>query len=176
MATPCYHDGNKNKFGDAMLEIKLLILLLVANGAPVVAWDLFKERFAWPVDCGAVMPDGRFLLGPAKTWRGLLASLFTTGITAPLIGFPWTLGAWVAAAAMAGDLLSSFVKRRLGVQASDTAPGLDQIPESLLPLWAVNAHFALGWDRIGLLVAVFYIAEVSLSPLLYRLGIRKRPY
>ena len=39
------------------------------------------------------------------------------------------IGLLVAATAMAGDLLSSFLKRRLALAPSSQAIGLDQIPE-----------------------------------------------
>src|SRR5262245_45390103 len=38
--------------------------------------------------------------------------------------------------AMTGDLISSFVKRRMGLAPSDRVTGVDQIPESVLPLLA----------------------------------------
>ncbi len=158
------------------MQFKLLCLLLVANGAPVIAWDLLGERFAWPVDGGRRWRDGRPLLGPSKTWRGLGAALLATPAAAVALGLPWATGLMVAAGAMAGDLLSSFVKRRLTIEPSGKARGLDQIPESLLPLLAVRDRYGLGWGDIALLVAVFFVLEMTISPLLYRLGIRKRPY
>ncbi len=159
-----------------MLEFKLLVLLVIANGAPVIAWDLFKDHGNWPVDFGIRLADGRPVFGPSKTWRGLLASLTATTCSALLICLPWVVGLTVALAAMIGDLLSSFIKRRLNIEPSGRAWGLDQIPESLLPLLLVKERFSLDWYAIGQLAAVFCFLEVTLSPLLYQLGIRKRPY
>ncbi|GAB6067366.1 CDP-2,3-bis-(O-geranylgeranyl)-sn-glycerol synthase [Methylothermus subterraneus] len=159
-----------------MLEFKLQVLLLVANSAPVLAFDLMKDRLAWPVDLGLSFCDGRPLLGPAKTWRGLLAALMAACLAALLLGLSCTVGLTIGAGAMAGDMLSSFFKRRLNIETSGRAMGLDQIPESLLPLLLVKERFDLDWHAIALLVAVFFLLEVSLSPLLYRLGLRKRPY
>jgi hypothetical protein len=48
----------------------------------------------------------------------------------------WTIGLLVAATAMIGDLFSSFAKRRMKLAPGSTALGLDQIPESLLPVIA----------------------------------------
>ncbi|HEB77965.1 MAG TPA: CDP-archaeol synthase [Methylothermaceae bacterium] len=159
-----------------MLNFKLLLLVVVANGAPVLAWDLLRDRYARPVDAGRRFYDGRPWLGASKTWRGLIASLAMTTATAPLLGLPWHTGLMIALAAMAGDLLSSFSKRRLGIETSARAMGLDQIPESLLPLLVVKDRYGLRWEDIVLLVALFFILEVTISPLLYHLGIRKRPY
>ena len=84
-----------------------LILLLVANGTPVLATRLLGQRLAWPLDCGLKLPDGRPLLGRSKTVRGVLLSILVTTAAAPLLGLPWWAGTVAGAAAMAGDLLSS---------------------------------------------------------------------
>ncbi len=165
-----------NNMGPDMLEFKLLLLVIVANGAPVLAWDIFKQHYAHPVDFGIKLPDGSALFGPAKTWRGLIASLLAAAVCAELLGLPASTGLMIAIAAMMGDLLSSFIKRRLGIESSGKAPGLDQIPESFLPLLAVKSSFDLDWKTLFLLVAFFFILEISISPLLYRLRIRKHPY
>jgi CDP-2,3-bis-(O-geranylgeranyl)-sn-glycerol synthase len=82
----------------------------------------------------------------------------------------------VGAAAMAGDCLSSFVKRRLGLKSSDMALGLDQIPEALFPAISMRAYGQLSFADIGVIVLIFCIATLALSPLLFRLGLRDRPY
>ena len=86
------------------------------------------------------------------------------------------VGIIIGIAAMLGDLLSSFVKRRLGVPTSGMALGLDQIPEALLPLLAVADRFALSWPAIAATVAGFIVLELGLSPIFYWLGVRNRPY
>jgi len=148
----------------------------VANGAPIVAKRALRRRLARPLDNGTRFIDGRPLFGRSKTLRGLLSALALTTACAPLLGFPWQVGALVAAAAMAGDLLSSFVKRRLGLPESSRAPGLDQIPESLFPLLASRRLLDLSAIDILLGVAIFFVGEVFLSKVFYRLGLRERPY
>jgi hypothetical protein len=77
---------------------------------------------------------------------------------------------------MAGDLLSSFIKRRLDRPPSSRATGLDQIPESLIPLLACRTALSLTvWDII-VTAALFFAGEVALSRLFYRLRLRDRPY
>jgi CDP-2,3-bis-(O-geranylgeranyl)-sn-glycerol synthase len=82
----------------------------------------------------------------------------------------------VGLTAMLGDLLSSFIKRRLGMASSSMALGLDQIPESLLPLLAVAETFELSGSTIAWTVAGFVVLELTLSPIFYWLGIRNQPY
>ena len=159
-----------------MLEIELILLLVTANGAPILFHWWLQQRFAWPLDGGLLLADGRPLFGASKTLRGLMVSLVFTTLLAWLLGWPAELGLLFAAMAMLGDLLASFIKRRLGFPASGMAPGLDQIPESLLPLLAVRAALELSWSQIILLVVAFVILDYLLSFVLYRLHIRKHPY
>jgi hypothetical protein len=158
------------------LVIELLLLLLAANGAPVLAARLLGRRWAWPVDLGARFVDGRPLLGRSKTWRGLVAAVAATAALAWLLGYGAVLGAMFGAASMAGDLLASFVKRRLGIEPSGMALGLDQVPEALLPMLVCGAAFGLAPLDMLALVALFAIGELALSRVMFRLGIRERPY
>src|SRR5207244_1986015 len=99
--------------------------------------------FSFPLDAGTIFFDGRPLFGPSKTIRGILISVLITIASAPLIGLDLTIGAIVAGAAMAGDLFSSFVKRRLNSPPSSQALGLDQVPESLFPMLACRDALSL---------------------------------
>jgi CDP-2,3-bis-(O-geranylgeranyl)-sn-glycerol synthase len=159
-----------------MLELKLLLLIMAANSAPVLASDILRQRFVAPVDLGRKLFDGRPLFGASKTWRGVVSACLLTPLAAWILGIGVHAGLLIALGAMAGDLVSSFTKRRLNRPVSSKAIGLDQIPEALLPLLAVQQQFALGWGQIALLVAAFLVIELSVSPLLYRLKLRKRPY
>ena len=153
-----------------------LILLLVANGAPVVATRLLGSRGAWPIDGGRRLWDGRPVLGPSKSWRGLAMATVTTAAVAALLGLPATTGAAVGAAAMLGDLASSFVKRRLDLGPGSRAPVVDQVPEALLPLLLCQHLLSLSLGEVLITTALFALVDVGLSPLLFRLGIRARPY
>jgi CDP-archaeol synthase len=159
-----------------VLLLKLLILLALANAVPVIAKRAFGARLARPVDGGLLFLDGRPLLGPSKTIRGIVLSLLATGIGAFSLGLGVEVGLMVAAAAMAGDLLSSFIKRRFALASSSKATGLDQVPESLLPLWACRDSLSLSLADIAVGVALFFVGEVILSRIFYRLHLRDQPY
>ncbi|MCB1919007.1 MAG: CDP-archaeol synthase [Candidatus Competibacteraceae bacterium] len=158
------------------VEWGLLLLIIIANGAPVVAARLFGDWGGRPLDGSWILADGHRLLGDAKTWRGVLAAILATGLSAALLNWPVGVGIVIGLAAMLGDVLSSFIKRRSGLNSSSQAVGLDQIPEALLPLLAVAETFALDGCTIMVIIAGFVVLELSLSPLFYWLGIRKRPY
>src|SRR4029078_12738602 len=111
-----------------VLIFQLLMLLAVANGTPVAAKLILGDAFAAPLDGGVAFADGRPLLGASKTIRGVVLAIVATVISAALLGLGWKVGLVVGATAMAGDLSSSFIKRRLGLAPSSQATGLDQIP------------------------------------------------
>jgi CDP-2,3-bis-(O-geranylgeranyl)-sn-glycerol synthase len=153
-----------------------LILLTVANGTPVVAKRLFGGAFAQPLDGGALFADGRPWFGPSKTIRGVVLATLATTAAAAALGLGWKVGALVGTIAMASDLLSSFVKRRLGLAPSSQAIGLDQIPESLLPLLAARLLLPLTVLDIAVTTLLFFVGELILSRLLYKWHLRDRPY
>ena len=156
--------------------LQSLALLALANSTPLFAKKLFGKRFVQPLDAGIAFVDGRPLFGRSKTLRGIFSSLLVTTVGALLIGLaPW-IGATVAATAMAGDLFSSFVKRRLGPAPHNQALGPDQVPESLLPLLACRTALSLTAADIALAVVIFFIGELVLSRLLYRAHLRDEPY
>jgi len=159
-----------------MSVVRLIFLLLVANGAPVLARRLLGARLACPLDGGLRLADHRPLLGRSKTVRGVTAALLVTPAAALAVGLGIQVGLLVAGSAMAGDLLASFVKRRLGIAPSGRALGLDQIPESLLPALAVQSSLHLGPADVLTAVAGFTAAELLLSRILYQVHLRKRPY
>ena len=159
-----------------MLELKLLLLLLVANGAPILARKFLDSRFDQALDGGRMTSTGKPWLGPSKTVRGLVAAVLATTIFAPFLGFAWDFGFVFGLLAMAGDLLASFTKRRLGLPSSSQASGLDQIPESLVPLVYCKFSLGLEWLSVMAMVLAFWIAEILLSRFLYRIGIRRHPY
>lgn len=161
---------------DLWLGIRLLLLLGVANSAPIAAKRLLGARGAVPLDGGLRFIDGRPLLGPSKTVRGLAISVVACMLCAPLLGLPVAAGALIGGAAMAGDALSSFIKRRLAIEPSGQAFGLDQIPEALLPLLAVQGMLALSALQVAAITAAFLLLEIPLARLSYRLGLRERPY
>lgn len=161
---------------DLFLGLRLLFLLGMTNSAPIIATCLSGIRWSAPLDAGWRFVDGRPLLGPSKTVRGLVSAVVAAAIAAILLGFSPGLGAEIGAFSMLGDALSSFVKRRLGIVPSGRATGLDQIPEALLPLLVVRETLDLSLLQIAAITLAFFALEIPMARLLFRLGLRDRPY
>ncbi len=153
-----------------------LVLLIAANGAPVIAGKVLGNRLARPMDNGLNLSDGYRLFGDSKTWRGLFSAIFFTTAVAILWGLEPLMGVLFGALTMTGDLLTSFIKRRRGNVESSRARGLDAVPESLLPLCLLKDSLALNLVEIALIVGLFFLIEEFVSPVLYRLHIRNQPY
>ncbi len=151
-------------------------MLVLANGAPVVVARLLRRRWNRPVDGYRLWRDGRPVLGKSKTWRGLVAGTVSCAVFSLLTGLGGLFGALFGLLALIGDMLSSFVKRRMGLGASARALGLDQIPEAALPMLLAVFWLPLGWMDALLVVALFTLANIWISPLLFRLGIRRQPH
>ena len=141
-----------------------LILLLVANGMPVLVHRLLTHNLGYPIDGYRVAPDGNPWLGSSKTVVGVVSAVLATSVAAHVLGRDWILGAGFAGLAMAGDLATSFVKRRLGLPPSSHRPGLDQLPESLLPLGIYAGALGLQWFQILILAAAFLVIDLLLTP------------
>jgi len=159
-----------------LLILQLLVLLAVANGTPVIAKDILGDQFAIPIDGGAKFADGRPIFGSSKTVRGIFLSILMTSALGPVVGLGWKIGALVASVAMAGDLFSSFLKRRMNLPDGGKATGLDQVPESLFPLLVCGSALPLTALDIVATTAIFFVGELVLSRLLYRFHLRDRPY
>ena len=155
---------------------QVLGLLTLANVTPVLVKKLLGRRFAFALDAGVNFLDGRPLFGNSKTIRGVVSSVAVTAGVAPLIGSSVQIGGLVAVFAMTGDLFSSFVKRRFDLPPSARATGLDQIPESLLPLLVCQRELSLTFTDVAIAVGLFIVGELVISRLLYALRIRDQPY
>jgi CDP-diglyceride synthetase len=159
-----------------MLILELLILLALANGAPVAAAFVLRERCSWPLDGGVSFIDGQPLFGKSKTVRGVVFSVLVAALSGELLDLGWRLGAVLGATSMAGDLVSSFIKRRLKLPPSSRATGLDHIPESLLPLLVCQPELGLSAAEITAIVVFFLFGNMVVSPIFYKLKIRKHPW
>ncbi|QRV13997.1 CDP-2,3-bis-(O-geranylgeranyl)-sn-glycerol synthase [Haloterrigena salifodinae] len=150
-----------------------------------------------PIDGGRTWGDKR-MLGDGKTWRGTaagivaglaLAGLLTvvapavadaTGIDVPEFEPLAALG--LAAGAMLGDILASFLKRRSGRQRGAMFPGLDQLDFVVvsLPLTALLARewffevFTMG--VIAVVVILTPILHVTTNMIAYKLGLKNEPW
>jgi CDP-2,3-bis-(O-geranylgeranyl)-sn-glycerol synthase len=132
-----------------------LLWLAVSNTAPWAAGLLLGKTWSAPMDMGLVLPDGERLLGSHKTWRGLVVGSVACSLAACLTGFSLISGAGFGAASLLGDALSSCAKRRMRLRPGQNVPGLDQLPEALLPLCLFGSSLHLGLVDIAVVAVTF---------------------
>ena len=161
---------------DAWLGVRLLLVLAAANTSPIIIKRWIGDRWNAPLDHGLLFFDGRPVLGPKKTIRGLIVAIAAAAVVASILQVPLLIGAAIGGWAMIGDALSSFIKRRLNIAPSARASGLDQIPEALLPLVAVRTELLLSPQMIAGLTLVFFLLQIPLARWTHRLGLREQDH
>lgn len=150
-----------------------------------------------PIDGGRTW-NGRRLLGDGKTWRGtaagvaagtLLAAILdvvagplaaATGLTLP--GIPLDVGFALALGAMLGDIVASFVKRRIGQVRGESLPGLDQL-DFVVGALVLAALVAPGWfgavftpTRIVVVIVITPVLHVGTNVVAYALDLKAEPW
>ena len=142
-----------------MAEINIIeILIIISEGV----WLIFPAYIAnssavlfghgKPVDMGRKLRDGRRIFGDGKTWYGLLGGslagiafafgqIVGSGIQYPVHHWgygpapnAYLIGILIPIGALLGDLLGSFIKRRLGRKRGEQMVVLDiyvyQLPDA----------------------------------------------
>ena len=153
---------------DFLNASRALLLVCVASSAAWAVSRVLGPRLAARLDFGMVLPDGKPLFGSHKTWRGLAAGTLACAIVAPLVGLGLATGAGFGAAALLGDAASSAVKRRLALRPGAEVPGLDQLPEALLPLVLFAQALGIGVIEIAVVTLVFTTLDMLVAPLRHR--------
>jgi len=194
-----------------VVEITVIEILIIISEA---VWLIFPAYIAnssavlfgqgKPVDMGRKLSDGRRIFGDGKTWYGLFGGIlagiaFGFGqILGSGIQFPnhhWGYGpvpnAYLIAllipvGALLGDLLGSFIKRRLGLDRGERIAGLDTY-DLIIGVFILLLIFQFNWFFETFLDGIRLIALLTifiLTPLLhrftniigYKLGKKKEPW
>jgi len=165
---------------------------LIFGGPVIVcnSFANFSKLFPWlgsPVDFGKNFKDGRRIFGDHKTWRGIIFGIVFGTLSGVLFwyycvvahdkfspkahinmlssGFPvypWYIGFFMSIGDHFGDLLGSFIKRRLNIQSGGALPLYDQ------GFWMVTGLvFALPfiWGEVNLWF--YFVTLIIVTPLLH---------
>ena len=180
-----------------LVGVWVFVPALLPNSAAVVFGG------GTPVDFGRSW-RGKRILGDGKTWRGFFGGAFS-GIVLGLImiGAAWLAGspdlwgygtvadgigivACLAVGSLLGDMLGSFLKRRLGIERGMKAPILDQydfvigaflVVTVFYPQW-VWSTYVEGWHiaALVLLLALVWFLHRGVNIIGYRLGLKNEPW
>jgi len=143
-----------------------------------------------PVDLGRHFLDGRRIVGNGVTYRGFFSGLLWGCITAILEGvllnldligtpyfyyniFKWAyIGFLLSLGALFGDMVGSFIKRRLGLEQGKPAPLLDQLDFVLFAILFAYPFAPLTWEMIITILVITPLIHLSGNIVAYLLGIK----
>jgi CDP-2,3-bis-(O-geranylgeranyl)-sn-glycerol synthase len=155
----------------------------IANAAPVIGYKIFG-KFNAPMDFGKKL-GGKPILGPGKTWGGLLFGLFA-GTLAGLVqtffqpqGFPLMnthLALLLSVGALTGDAFGSFIKRRLDFARGKSIPCLDQLGFLIFALIFAYPLAKLSLLQIAFLLVVTPVLHVGTNLIAFLLKLKKEWY
>jgi len=161
-------------FLDAGLAFLFAAPILLGNAFPTILGG------GYPVDFYKKFFDGKRILGDHKTMRGLFAGVlfgFLTGIIVYFVigdtllsryghlGFryPIWIGLLMAWGCNFGDMLGSFIKRRLSIPSGGKFPVFDQTGYMLFGLlWSWPAFRVIPWQ--------FWVSLLIIAPILHILS------
>jgi CDP-2,3-bis-(O-geranylgeranyl)-sn-glycerol synthase len=140
-----------------------------------------------PMDFGKKLKDESRVLGDGKTWRGFFGGAFAgifigmiqVGLSSPFDETHFGFGKFpeflivivlLAFGALLGDVLGSFIKRRLKIQRGQKAPVLDQY-DFLIGAWLLLIIFKHQWFLEHFIYwpnTMAIITVIILTPFLHR--------
>lgn len=151
-----------------------------------------------PVDGGKECKDGRRFIGNGVTWKGFIngtilgtivggilgiigsfygdLNVLTSGVIAlPVYGSiigGLTLGFLMAFGALLGDLVGSFIKRRMGLQSGEPAPIMDQLDFVAGALILSLLVVKISWEFFIIIAVLTLILHLGSNMIAYLLGIK----
>ena len=158
-----------------------------ANAVPVI---LGGGR---PIDAGRKMPDGKPIFGSHKTVRGFAAGIIAGILTSVAQNvalqqfsvpsdfvFPFQFSIWlglgISFGALMGDLVHSFVKRRIGINEGAPLPVADQLD---FVVGAVLFSFLVSPPPLLTIFIIFVITlpvHLLANFLAFIAGVKKTPW
>jgi CDP-2,3-bis-(O-geranylgeranyl)-sn-glycerol synthase len=158
---------NKN-----MMELLFYTLVAYAVNASCTLASLLKTH---PIDFGLKFKKKR-LLGDGKTIEGFLIGLSAGLISTMVLGLDFRVGFIVALASLAGDLIGSFIKRRLGLKRGEEVPLMDQLGFIITTYIALSFLIKMNYLLALLLMVVTYVAHRLTNVIAYLLKLKKVPW
>lgn len=146
----------------------------IANMTPLIVANIIPKRR--PMDLGKYWIDGRRVLGDNKTIEGFVSGVLSGFLVGFLLGDTFR-GFLMGLGAMIGDVLGSFIKRRLNVAQGESAPLLDQY---LFVLVALLLCYSVGYmltsEQLIVILIATPILHVSSNYVAYLLKIKHKPF
>jgi CDP-2,3-bis-(O-geranylgeranyl)-sn-glycerol synthase len=177
-----------------LIEVIWLIIPAYAVNGLIPLIGLRGREKNHPIDGGRNF-RGKPLLGPGKTWEGLIFGCFI-GIfiaSVEMLAFPYIpfdispvpltivpmfplFGLLLGVGTVIGDMTGSFIKRRIGLPRGSIAPLLDQEDFLLGSLLFASFMVAIKIDWVILLVIITPIIHLIASAIGFKMKVKKEPW
>lgn len=181
---------------DILFAIWFLLPAAIANAAPIFAAAIpILKKYNAPIDGGKTW-RGHELLGPHKTWRGIIAGVIVSTLilwvqVALFENFGWAqylagsvnystlpiliLGPLFAIGALGGDAIESFFKRQKNIKSGGAWVPFDQL-DYIIGSVIVSLFFVILTPlQYALIFAVWFLMHIIASYIGYKLGLKKDP-
>ncbi len=170
---------------DIIYAFYYILPAYVANAVPVIFGG------GYPMDAGKLFWDGKPICGSNKTVRGFFAGLlvgtfagFVLSRLYQLDEFPQNflfrynilLGFMLSLGALTGDLLHSFIKRRLDISPGSPFPVADQLDFTLGALLFSILVYPPPWHIAAIILIVTPPIHLLTNFLAYLIGVKKTPW
>lgn len=158
----------------------------VANTTPPVANKIpGLKNWKTPMDLGLSF-GGKRLLGPNKSWRGLVSGVVAAGLTAwllyPMLGDQvssspehFIIGAALGFGALLGDAVESFFKRRQGIKSGEAWIGFDQLDYVIGSILFSLLFIRLPLADYLVVIAFYFVGHLVITYFGYRLHFKDKP-
>jgi len=145
----------------------------IANMTPLILSRVIRKRR--PLDMGKKWIDRKRVFGDNKSVEGFVAGVLAGLVTGFFLGNPLR-GFLMGSGAMTGDVLGSFIKRRLDIPQGELAPILDQYLFILMALlFSYLAGHTTTSDQLVVILIATPILHVSSNYVAYLLKMRQKP-
>ena len=181
---------------DLLFAIWFLLPSAIANATPIFAAAIpGLKKFDAPIDGGKTW-HGHALLGPHKTWRGIIAGIITATLVlwAQVVlanNYSWAsylaggvdyntlpiliLGPLFAIGALGGDAVESFFKRQKNIKSGGAWIPFDQL-DYIIGSVLVSLFFVILTPvQYMFIFIVWFVMHIIASFIGYKLGLKKDP-
>jgi len=181
---------------DILLAIWFLLPAAAANAIPVFAAAVpVLKKYDAPIDGGNTF-RGHKILGPHKTWRGIIAGIIIATLVLWIqqilvANFAWAqfaaggidyaalpvllLGPLFAIGALGGDAVESFFKRQQNIKSGGTWVPFDQIDYIIGSVIVTLFFVILTPMQYAWIFIVWFLMHIAATYIGYKLGLKKDP-
>ncbi len=153
-----------------VLQVVYLFLpAYFANASPVIFGG------GAPLDGGVNWLDGKPFLGGHKTTKGTIFGI-TIGSIVGLLQGNFIGGVLQAVGAIFGDIIASFLKRRINIEPGDSFPLADQLDFIILAVALSYPVQLTSWETIIVIILVTLPLHYLTNVVAYLLGLKKQPW